>query len=81
MNADEVTEAILRQLLQGAQSVDELTDAWRARHARALEAYEQWCSFPSEAAYTRYRTAQDHADSAQDALHAQHLRGAEATRL
>ena len=79
MNADEVTEAILRQLLC-AQSVDEMTVAWRDRHARARAAYEQWCSSPSEAAYARYRTAQDQADSAQDALHAQHLREAAAPR-
>jgi hypothetical protein len=35
---------------------------------------------PGEAAYARYGAAQDQADSAQDALHAHHMRDRAATR-
>jgi hypothetical protein len=74
VNADQVTEAILRQLQQSGQVVDEVKLAWRERHARARLAYEHWCLFPGDAAYALYRAAQDQADSAQDALHAHHMR-------
>jgi hypothetical protein len=74
VNADDVTEAILQQLQQSPQSVDEVMLAWRGRHTQALRAYEHWCLFPGETAYARYRAAQDQADSAQDALHAHHMR-------
>jgi hypothetical protein len=79
VNADEVTEAILRQLKQSPQVVDEVTFAWREAHARTRLAYEHWRLCPGEAAYARYRAAQDQADSAQDALHAHdnRLRGPE----
>jgi hypothetical protein len=81
VNADEVTEAILRQLQQSAQAVDQVTLVWRDRHARARLAYEHWCLFPGEVAYAHYRAAQDQADSAQDSLHAHHMRDGAATRL
>jgi hypothetical protein len=74
VNADEVTEAILRQLQDSPQSADEVMFAWRGRHTQAVRAYEHWCRFGGEVAYARYRAAQDQADSAQDALHAYHMR-------
>jgi hypothetical protein len=74
MNADEATDAILRQLQQSAQAGKEVTLAWREAHGRARQAYEQWCRSPGEATYAQYRAAQDQADSAQDELHAHHMR-------
>jgi hypothetical protein len=71
VNADDVTEAILRQL-QLSDQVDDVTCAWREAQARARLSYQQWCRSPGEAAYARYRAAQDQADSAQDKLHAYH---------
>ena len=81
MNADEVNEAILRQLHESGEVVDKLTLAWREAHARARLAYEHWALCPGEAAYARYRAAQDQADSAQDALHAHHARDGAITRF
>jgi hypothetical protein len=81
MKSDEVTEAILQQLQQSAQTVDEETLAWREAHGRARLAYEQWCLCPGEATYALYRAAQDQADSAQDNLHAHHMRALTAARL
>jgi hypothetical protein len=74
VNADDVTEAILRQLQQSDQVVDEVTLRWRKAHARARMSYEHWCLCPGEQAYARYRAAQDQADTAQDVLHAHHTR-------
>ena len=70
MKADEVTDAILRELQQSAQTIKDVTLAWREAHGRARLAYEQWCLSPGEATYSQYRAAQDQADSAQDELHA-----------
>jgi len=81
MKADEVTDAIVRQLQQSAQTVKEVTLTWREAHGRARLAYEQWCLSPGEATYAQYRAAQDQADSAQDDLHAHHLRAGTAGRL
>jgi hypothetical protein len=78
MKADEVTEAILRQ---SAQTVADATLAWREAHGRARLAYEQWCLSPGEATYAQYRAWQDHADSAQDELHAHHIRACAAGRV
>ena len=73
MNADDVTDAILKQLHRTARSViDDVTLAWRLAQAQACMAYEHWCSRPSAAAYALYRAAQDQADSAQDELQAYH---------
>ena len=47
---------------------DELGDAWRAAHAEAHHAYEQWRRTPGSEAFVAYRAAQDRADAAQDAL-------------
>ena len=80
MRSDEVTEAIMRQLQQSAHTVDEETLAWREAHGRARLAYEHWCVSPGEATYAQYRAAQDQADSAQDDLHARHMRTAAAVR-
>ena len=81
MNADEVTEAILRQLQDHPQSAEEVLFAWRGRHTQAVRAYERWCRVGGEPAYARYRAAQDQADSAQDALRAFHRRVGVTARL
>jgi hypothetical protein len=81
VKADEVTEAILRQLQQSAETAKAVTLVWREAHSRARLAYEQWCRSPGEATYARYRAAQDQADSAQDELHAQYARVEAAKRL
>jgi hypothetical protein len=81
MKADEVTDAILRQLQQSAQTAKEVTLAWREAHGRARLAYEQWCLSPGEATYAQYRAWQDQADSAQDELHAHHVRAEAAGQL
>lgn len=81
MNADEVTEAILRQLRQSTQAVDDVSLAWRQKQAHARLAYEHWCLFPGEEAYALYRAAQDQADSAQDALRAHHMPDGATTHL
>jgi hypothetical protein len=73
MTADEVTDAILQQMRNSAQTVKEVALAWREAHGRARLAYEQWCMSPGEATYAQYRAAQDQADSAQDELHARHM--------
>jgi len=71
VSADELTEAIIRQL---QLTVDGVTLTWREAHARARLAYEHWCLCPGAAAYALFRAAQDQADSAQDELHAFHAR-------
>jgi hypothetical protein len=76
-----MTDAILRQPQQSAQTVKEVTLAWREAHGRARLAYEQWCLSPGEATYAQYRAAQDQADSAQDELHAHHMPAGAAERL
>jgi acyl-CoA reductase-like NAD-dependent aldehyde dehydrogenase len=47
---------------------DELTDAWRAAQAEAVDAYEHWRETPGADAFAVYRAVQDRADQAQDVL-------------